>query len=109
MVFLVALSAQSQQNAAAHFPTTEDLRHLKVLGGPQLSPDGSEALFSVTDATADGAKSHVWVVATSGAEKARQLTFSPPAEKRGERNPQWAADGSAIYFLAHRGDRGAQS
>ena len=103
-VFLVALSAQSQQSAAVHFPTTEDLRHLKVLGGPQLSPDGTEALFSVTDATADGAKSHVWVVATSGAEKARQLTFSPPAEKRGERNPQWAADGAAIYFLAHRGE-----
>jgi dipeptidyl aminopeptidase/acylaminoacyl peptidase len=103
-VFLVALSAQSQQNAAAHFPTTEDLRHLKALGGPQLSPDGTEALFSVTDATADGAKTHVWVVATRGSEKARQLTFSPLAEKRGERNPQWAADGSAIYFLAHRGE-----
>src|SRR3984885_6067846 len=103
-VFVLALSAHSQQNAAAHFPTTEDLRHLKTLGGPQLSPDGTEALFSVTAATADGAKAHVWVVATSGSEKARQLTFSPPAEKRGERNPQWAADGSAIFFLAHRGE-----
>jgi len=63
-----------------------------------------QALLTVTDATADGAKAHVWVVATSGAEKARQLTFSPPADKRGERNPQWAPDGSAIFFLAHRGE-----
>ncbi len=89
---------------AAHFPTTDDLRHLKSMGGPQLSPDGKQALVTITDATADGAKAHVWVVATSGTEKARQLTFSPPADKRGERNPQWAPDGSAIFFLAHRGE-----
>jgi dipeptidyl aminopeptidase/acylaminoacyl peptidase len=95
---------QAQQSAAPHFPTTEDLRHLKSIGGPQLSPDGKQALFTVLDATADGAKAHVWVVATSGSEKARQLTFSPPADKRGERNPQWAPDGSAIFFLAHRGE-----
>src|ERR1700691_5972255 len=88
------------QASASHFPTTEDLRHLKSIGGPQLSPDGKQALFTVLDATADGAKAHVWVVATSGSEKTRQLTFSPPADKRGERNPQWAPDGSAIFFLA---------
>src|ERR1700684_4130938 len=63
---------QAQQSAAPHFPTTEDLRHLKSIGGPQLSPDGKQALFTVLDATADGAKAHVWVVATSGSEKARQ-------------------------------------
>ena len=96
--------ANSQQNAAPHFPTTDDLRHLKSIGGPQLSPDGKQALFTVTDATADGAKSHVWVVATGGTEKARQLTFSPPGDKRGEHNPQWAPDGSAIFFVAHRGE-----
>ncbi|HEY1987307.1 MAG TPA: prolyl oligopeptidase family serine peptidase [Terracidiphilus sp.] len=87
-----------------HFPTTDDLRHLKAIGGPQLSPDGRLVLFSVTDATADGAKSHVWLVAAGGGEKPRQLTFSPPADKRGERNPQWASDGSSIYFLAKRGE-----
>ncbi|HEY6490512.1 MAG: prolyl oligopeptidase family serine peptidase [Terracidiphilus sp.] len=106
---LCALSAvagaQSAPSASPHFPTTDDLRHLKSIGGPQLSPDGSEVLFTETDATADGAKSHVWIVATSGAEKPRQLTFSPPAEKRGEHNPQWAPDGSAIFFLAHRGEK----
>jgi len=41
------------QAAAPHFPTTEDLRHLKSIGGPQLSPDGKQALFTVVDATAD--------------------------------------------------------
>jgi dipeptidyl aminopeptidase/acylaminoacyl peptidase len=90
---------------APHFPTTDDLRHLKSIGGPQLSPDGRLVLFTVTDATADGGKSHLWLVGTGSGDKPRQLTFSPPSEKRGERNPQWAADGSAIYFLAHRGEQ----
>ncbi|MGA8673198.1 MAG: prolyl oligopeptidase family serine peptidase [Terracidiphilus sp.] len=100
----VAAGICAEQAPAPHFPTTEDLRHLKSIGGPQLSPDGKQALFTVVDATADGAKAHVWLVATSGSDKARQLTFSPPADKRGERNPQWAPDGSAIFFLAHRGE-----
>jgi dipeptidyl aminopeptidase/acylaminoacyl peptidase len=80
------------------------LRHFKAISGPQLSPDGMQALFTVADSTADGAKSHVWVVSTSGSDKARQLTFSPPADKRGERNPRWSPDGAAIFFLAHRGE-----
>jgi dipeptidyl aminopeptidase/acylaminoacyl peptidase len=88
-----------------HFPTSEDLRHLKGVGGPQLSPDGKLVLFSVTDSTADGAKTHIWMAPTTGGrEKARQLTFSPPADKRGELAPQWSSDGSAIFFLAHRGE-----
>ena len=75
------------------------------MGGAELSPDGKQVLFVVTDSTADGAKSHIWVVATNGdKDSLRQLTFSPPADKRGERAPQWAPDGSAIFFLAHRGE-----
>ncbi|HEX4285041.1 MAG TPA: prolyl oligopeptidase family serine peptidase [Terracidiphilus sp.] len=101
---LAVAPVRAQSSSAAHFPTTDDLRHLKSIGGPQLSPDGTMALFTITDATADGAKAHIWVAPTEGAEKARQLTFSPPADKRGEHNPQWAPDGSAILFLAHRGE-----
>jgi len=88
-----------------HFPTSDDLRHLKAIGGPQLAPDAKLVLVTITDSTADGAKSHLWLVPVSAGEKPRQLTFSPPSDKRGERNPQWAADGSAIYFMAKRGDQ----
>jgi dipeptidyl aminopeptidase/acylaminoacyl peptidase len=87
-----------------HFPTTEDLRYLKTIGGPQLSPDGKLVLVTITDSTADGAKSHLWLVSTAAGEKPRQITFSPPADKRGERNAQWAPDGSAIYFVAKRAE-----
>jgi dipeptidyl aminopeptidase/acylaminoacyl peptidase len=95
--------ANDAKPAQPHFPTSEDLRHLKGIGGPQLSPDGKQVLFVVTDATADGAKSHIWVVDANGdKDSLRQLTVSPPADKHGERAPQWAPDGSAIFFLAHR-------
>jgi dipeptidyl aminopeptidase/acylaminoacyl peptidase len=91
-------------SAQPHYPTTDDLRHIKAMGQPLLSPDGKTVLFTVTDATADGAKSHLWLVSTEGREKARQITFSVAADKRGERGAQWAPDGSAIYFLAKRGE-----
>ena len=100
-----ALLTADTKPSEPHFPTSEDLRQLKGIGGPQLSPDGKHVLFVVTDTTADGAKSHIWIVNTSGEkESLRQLTFSPPTDKRGERAPQWAPDGSAIFFLAHRGE-----
>ncbi|UWZ86402.1 S9 family peptidase [Occallatibacter riparius] len=102
---VVPLARAADKSAEPHFPTSEDLRHLKGIGGPQLSPDGKQILFVVTDTTADGAKSHIWIVAASGdKDSLRQLTVSPPADKRGERAPQWAPDGSAIFFLAHRND-----
>ncbi len=109
----VSLRAAAQTNPVAaapattpRFPTNEDLRHLKALSSPILSPDGKQVLFTLTHATADGAASHLWIVSASAttADKPRQLTFSPPADKRGERNAQWAPDNSAVFFLAKRGD-----
>src|SRR5947207_9790235 len=105
LLLLLTTTALVSAAEEPHFPTSDDLRHLKAIGGPLLSPDCKFVLVTITDSTADGAKSHLWLVATEGAEKPRQLTFSPPAEKRGERNPQWAPDGGAIYFLAHRGEQ----
>ncbi|HEY2857587.1 MAG TPA: prolyl oligopeptidase family serine peptidase [Terracidiphilus sp.] len=99
-------AADDAKPSEPHFPTSEDLRHVKAMGGPQLSPDGKQVLFTVTEATADGAKTHIWVVASSGdKDSLRQLTFGPQADKRGERAMQWAPDGSAIFFLAHRGEQ----
>ena len=97
--------AKPAAQAAPHFPTTEDLRHLKSIGAPLLSPDGKQVLFTITEATADGGKTHFWLAPADGKEKARQITFSAPSDKRGERGGQWAPDGSAIYFLAKRGEQ----
>ncbi len=82
----------------------EDLRHIKALSQPQLSPDGKQVLFTVTESTADGAGSHLWMVPVAGGEKPRQLTYSPSTDKSGEHAAQWSPDGMAIYFAARRGE-----
>ncbi len=107
LVLAVPISAQSTANSSEpHYPTTEELRHLKAASSPLLSPDGKWVVFTVAEATADGGKTHLWLAPTaSGSEKARQITFSSPADKRGERGAQWAPDSSAIYFLAKRGEQ----
>jgi dipeptidyl aminopeptidase/acylaminoacyl peptidase len=105
--FPLASTAQQSPAPASipRFPSSEDLRQLKAISAPQLSPDGRQALFTVTDSTADGAKAHLWIVPIPAAnEKPRQLTFSPPADKGGEHHGEWSPDGTAIFFLAKRGE-----
>jgi dipeptidyl aminopeptidase/acylaminoacyl peptidase len=86
-----------------HFPSNEDLRHVRTMAQPRLSPDGRSVLISVTDSTADGGKSHLWLVDIK-LNTARQLTWSPPQEKGGESMGKWTPDGDSILFLAHRGE-----
>jgi dipeptidyl aminopeptidase/acylaminoacyl peptidase len=91
------------QNTAPAFPTNEQLRHFKTMGDPRLSPDGKQILLTVTEPTADGAKSHLWLTGVNG-EEPRQLTFSPDADKRGEGQGRWMPDGQSILFVAKRGE-----
>ena len=70
---------------------------------PRLSPDGRDVLIQITDSTADGAKSHLWIVDIKQ-NAARQLTWSTPQDKRGEFAGRWMPDGKSILFLAHRGE-----
>ena len=101
----VAAGICAEQAPAPHFPTTEDLRHLKSIGGPQLSPDGKQVLFTVVDATADGAKAHVWLVATTGVGKgAADDVFAAGRQARRAQSAMGAGWISAIFFLAHRGE-----
>lgn len=102
-LLFLPLAAGLSLAQSARFPNSEDLRHVKAIGAPQLSPDGQTVLFSITDSTADGAKSHLWLVPIAGGA-ARQVTFSPSADKRGEHGGVWSPDGSAVFFLAKRGD-----
>ena len=105
LVAALALALPARPASTARFPNSEDLRHLRALGAPLLSPDGRLVLFSVADTTADGGRSHFWLVPTDASQPARQLTFTPGKEKSGESSAQWSPDGKAIFFLAHRGDQ----
>ena len=85
------------------FPANEDLRHIRAMAQPRLSPDGHSVLIQITDSTADGAKSHLWIVDIRQ-NAPRQLTWSTPQDKRGEYAGQWMPDGRSVLFLAHRGE-----
>jgi dipeptidyl aminopeptidase/acylaminoacyl peptidase len=60
-------------------------------------------LIRVIDSTADGAKSHLWLV-NIAQNTSRQLTYSPDSDKGGETAGAWMPDGNSILFLAHRGE-----
>ena len=76
---------------------------MRSMTQPKVSPDGQSVLIQISDATADGGKSHLWIVDVK-ANSARQLTYSPSGDKRGESAGQWMPDGGSILFLAHRGE-----
>jgi dipeptidyl aminopeptidase/acylaminoacyl peptidase len=96
----IASSGYGQEKPPS-FPTNEQMRHYKSIGDPQLSPNGKQVLVRITDATADGGKGHIWLVDANGGA-ARQLTYSPDGDKRGEQRGQWMPDGLSVLFLAHR-------
>ncbi len=98
---LVCAGSVQLHAADSGLPSNEDLRHVRALAEPQVSPDGDRILFRLTDATADGGRHHLWLVDV-GANTARQLTFSPTADKVGEHDARWLADGRNIVFLAKR-------
>ena len=90
--------------AAQNFPTNEQMRHMRRMSEPRLSPDGKRVLLRVTEATADGAASHLWLVDVEGAGEPRQITYAPANDKRGERDGEWMPDGRSVLFLAKRGE-----
>ncbi len=106
---LTAQSGAACNSFVSNRSALSDERRLAALQGSLRAAAFArrqEVLFTVTHATADGAGSHLWIVSTAAGstDKPRQLTFSPPADKRGEHNAQWAPDSSAIFFLAKRGE-----
>jgi dipeptidyl aminopeptidase/acylaminoacyl peptidase len=86
--------------AQQHLPSNEDLRHVRSVSNPQLSPDLKHVVVTLQDSTADGGKTHLWLLSTEGAPY-RQLTFSQ-GEAMGDKSPEYLPDGSAILFLSQR-------
>lgn len=80
-------------------PVAEDIKELKFVTDPQISPDGKSALFVVTRAIDEGKngdyKSDIWRFRRG---RLRQLTF------REGRNtgPRWSPDGKTILFVSSR-------
>jgi len=78
----------------------EDLKKLKTVSDPQISPDGKRILFTVTTVNEkeDDYDSHIWLINAEGG-KPEQFTYGEGRDS----NPRWSPDGRSILFLSTRG------
>jgi len=103
ITLLISIAPVNLRAETTHFPTNEDLRHVRTMSAPRLSPDGKMVVLEISDDTASGGKTHLWLVDIDK-NSSRQLTYSPSTEHAGEHAARWSPDGESIFFLAHRGE-----
>jgi dipeptidyl aminopeptidase/acylaminoacyl peptidase len=92
--------AQPQKNI-----TVEDLWKIERLGAPSLSPDGAQAVATLTRYSMEDNKSasSLWLLSTLGGEP-RALTQC--GDKDGQ--PRWSPKGDRIAFVAKREQQGVK-
>jgi len=82
--------------------TPEELDNLVSVGNPQISPDGSQLLYT-RKCVKDGINhTTIWVAATKGSKKPRELTTSGKDDM-----PRWSPDGTQVAFM-RGGESGSQ-
>jgi dipeptidyl aminopeptidase/acylaminoacyl peptidase len=103
---LLAASFPAAVIAQQHFPSNDDLRQLRAISTPVLSPDGKHVVVVIQDSTAEGGRSHLWLLSADG-HAPRQLTYPQgPKDTAGESEPEYLPDGSAILFLSRKDGAG---
>lgn len=112
-VLLLLIASPLTLTAQQHLPSNEELRHLRAISDPHLSPDGKHAVILLQDSTAEGGQTHLWLLSTEGGGF-RQLTFAAqgkpgadPEGGAGEHAAEYLPDNTAIVFqLHHEGTSG---
>ncbi|OQC41573.1 MAG: Prolyl tripeptidyl peptidase precursor [Acidobacteria bacterium ADurb.Bin051] len=99
LVLPLLLFAPALAGADSHTLTVHDLLAMERLSEPQVSPDGTQVVFTVrsTDLEANRGRTDLWLVGTDG-QGLRQLTTDPA----GDFGARWSPDGKTIYFLSTR-------
>lgn len=82
--------------------TPEELDNLISVGNPQISPDGSQILYT-RKSVKDGINhTTVWIASTKGSKKPRELTTDGK-----DGMPRWSPDGTKVAFM-RAGESGCQ-
>src|SRR4029077_12683230 len=96
LAYATSLPAQNstpQSSPAKRAITEKDLFNFVWIADPQVSPDGSRAVFTrvVTDEKRGGYETSIWMVATSGNEDPLRMTNG-----KHDAHARWSADGRRI-------------
>jgi dipeptidyl aminopeptidase/acylaminoacyl peptidase len=99
LAVVTSLAAQNSipdPGAAKRAITEKDLFNFVWTADPQVSPDGSRAVFTrvVTDEKHTGYETSIWMVATSGHEDPVRMTNG-----KHDAHPRWSPDGKRIAFV----------
>lgn len=84
------------------------LWQIERVGAPSLSPDGAQAVASLTRTSMESNKSQtqLWLLSTLGGEPRALTSAGSPDSKDG--SPQWSPRGDQIAFLARREQQGTK-
>ena len=98
---MVLVASSGAQNAVKRPLRSSDLFALRVVGDPQISPDGDWIAYTVTtiDTAKDKSDTDIWMTNWVGTQTIR-LTYSPDAES----SPRWSPDGRYLGFISARQD-----
>ena len=97
LILASAVAAVAQPNSRAF--TFDDLMKIRRVSDPQLSPDGRQIAYTITDVdkSANRQVTQIYLVASMGGEP-KQLTTGAQSST----SPRWSPDGRRLAFISDR-------